>query len=189
MLLTSALKVPTIATCLSPSGFTMYSPSFSSRLIAGWRTRSRLPLGPFTFSCEPLMLMSTPEGSLIGFLATRDIPVSLSHVTNEFTAVAGSTRRHVGHEATRCAHDHNAQTVKHTRQVILATIDTQSRTARTFQAVDSATAFEILECNFKTWFAVVFVHAKVSDISLFLQHGSDTHLCFRVRHAYRNFIG
>jgi len=46
----------------------------------------REPLGPLTVMPFSATVSSTPLGSGIGFLATRDIRNSLRHLTDHFTA-------------------------------------------------------------------------------------------------------
>src|SRR4029077_8222651 len=115
MLLTSERTRPCSARfSRSSSGrSTMISaPSWRTEMSPG-RRRSRVPLGPFTVSSRPEMVISTPLGTGTGERPTRDIATASPHEAQDLaTDVAGPCFA-VGHQALAGRHDGHAQAAEH----------------------------------------------------------------------------
>src|SRR6478735_11929923 len=74
------------------------SPASLRTVMAPGMVRLRVPFGPFTVTSAPLMVTSTPEGTLIGALPMRDMRGSLPDVAEDFAADLALARFAVGHE-------------------------------------------------------------------------------------------
>src|SRR5690606_19830919 len=149
MLLTSARSVPDMALASRDSlaGSNLSVPSSLATLtkpFSGWLS---VPNGPFTVICSALKDASTPLGSAMGILPTRDILHSLRYVANHFATDTGCACFTVGHHALRRRHDRHAQAVHHAGDLILALVDTQARTGHALKTLDYRTAGIIFQTN------------------------------------------
>src|SRR5260221_464563 len=149
MLATSARMVPDIALAWFelPSALnTTCSPScFTSTF--GSVGRAMVPSGPFTEMLPLARVRSTPFGSGIGYLAMRDMALSLSDDAEHFAADTVSAGLAIGHHAARGREDRHAQPVHHARDVIPALVDAQPRFRDALDALDHRPAGVVLEAD------------------------------------------
>src|SRR5690606_22586674 len=75
MLLTRARVVPAMAQLFfaSLAGEKLTTPSSTLTRTSGLAVMESSPLGPFTLTTSPSRATATPEGSVIGYFAIRDI--------------------------------------------------------------------------------------------------------------------
>src|SRR5687767_5060309 len=114
MLATSARMVPDMALAwreLPSALHTSWSPSFFTSTF-GSAGRAMVPSGPFTEMLPAAMLMSTPFGTAIGYLAMRDMSAS-GNDAEHFAAHAVGARLAVGHDPARGGEHRHAQAVHH----------------------------------------------------------------------------
>src|SRR5688572_13861804 len=125
---TSARMVPDIALAWLelPSALnTTASPLFSTATF-GLAASATVPSGPFTEIWSEAMFTSTPLGSATGYLAMRDILLSLSHNAENFAADAVGARLAIGHDAARGGENRHAQAVHHPGDVVAAAVHPQA---------------------------------------------------------------
>src|SRR5690348_5468351 len=140
----------------------------------------REPFAPFSVTALPAIVAVTPCGRSTGALAILDMVVSpLRHDAEHFAALADRARLLVGHDALRCGDDHRPHAAKNLRQLVLAAIDAQPRTADTLQAVDDRAALEVLEADGQSRLAALLIEAVVGDVAFVLQHLDDGRLQLR----------
>src|SRR5260221_308419 len=192
MLATSARMVPDIALAWFelPSALnTTCSPScFTSTF--GSVGRAMVPSGPFTEMLPLARVRSTPFGSGIGYLAMRDMALSLSDDAEHFAADTVSAGLAIGHHAARGREDRHAQPVHHARDVIPALVDAQPRFRDALDALDHRPAGVVLEADGElllgaavfTTSAAFVTDGEVLDVALVLQHPGDGALQSRSGH-------
>src|SRR5512140_247233 len=112
---------------------TMSSPSRLTP-ISGWRSRSRLPLGPDTVMWRPSMSTSTPAGTGIGSRPIRDI--GLPDVRQDFTAELGLAGLGAGHDPLAGADDDDAESAQNSRDVGLAGVHPEPGLADPLETAD-----------------------------------------------------
>src|SRR6185312_5205941 len=149
------------------------TPDFSGRVSD--------PLAPLMVTVSADTVAVTPCGRSTGALATLDmLRLSRSrHDAQDFAALADGARLLVGHHALGRGHDHGAHAAQNLRQLVLAAIDAQPRTADTLQAVDDGPALVILQAHGERRLAAVVLGAEVGDVALILQYLEDGHLHLR----------
>src|SRR5436190_8199295 len=93
---------------------TSSSPLSARAMVIGSATWCcRVPLGPFTCTCWPSSVISTPDGTGIGSLPMRDMCVPLSYsslldVGEDFSAYGVSVGLSVGQQTARGGDDRDA---------------------------------------------------------------------------------
>src|SRR5690242_20168776 len=119
----------------------------------------RVPFGPLTVIPSAATWHSTPLGSAMGFLATRDMfsaPCCLRDARDHFAAETLGARLRVGHQAGRSGHDGDAEPAQHLGQSVLAAIHAKTGAADALDALDRRLALKILQLDFKLRLAAVF---------------------------------
>src|SRR5690606_4374532 len=144
------------------------------------------PLGPLAAMVPSWTLSSTPLGSVIGFLAIRDIVVPpLGHEAQDLAADALLARLRIGHDALRGGNDGDAEAVEDLRQLGLAAVLAQAGARDTLHALDDRAAFEVLQLDLELGLGTVLGHARAEDVALVLQDLGDGHLGLGRRHLHR----
>src|ERR1700749_3877757 len=103
----------------------------------------RLPFAPLMVTCSGDKVAVTPFGRSTGALAILDMSVSLltsGHDAQDFAALSDRAGLLVRHHALRRRHDHRAHSAENLRQLVLAAVDPQARTADALNAVDDGTS-------------------------------------------------
>src|SRR4030095_14821809 len=130
---------PAIMSASRPSfAFSTFSTPLSCTTFA-WRAltaRLSVPLLPLMVTLSAPIVAVTPWGRVTGCLATRDMATPSRHDAQHFAAVTGSARLAIAHHALRRGHDRDAEAAEHRRQLVLALVHAQARTADALQAVD-----------------------------------------------------
>src|SRR5262245_5514769 len=191
MLLTSARIVPLIALActLASTGSNVTLPP--SCLTRTWfdNARDSVPLLPLTVILSAVSCTSTPLGTSIGILATRDICVLLSgHVDQHFAADTGGARLVVGHHALGRGDDRHAEAVHHLRDRVTALVDTQARAADALDALDHRPAGVVLQRDLELVLAGIALDGEAVDVALVLQHLRDRHLQLGRRHRHHGLL-
>src|SRR5215510_13162555 len=173
MLLTSARIVPlmALACTLASAGSNVTLPP--SCLTRTWldNARDSVPLAPLTVILSAESCTSTPLGTSIGILATRDIRFLLSgHVDQHFAADTGGARLAVGHHALGRGDYGHAEAVHHLRDRIAALVDAQPGTADALDALDHGTPGVVLQRDLELVPAGVALDREAVDVALVLQH-------------------
>src|SRR6185312_2092064 len=154
--------------------FTSRRFSACTTLTPGRRARLSEPLAPFRVTALSAIVAVTPCGSSTGALAILDMARSpLRHDAEHFAALADRARLLVRHDALRRGDDDRPHAAQDLRQLVLAAIDAQPRTADTLQAVDDRPALEVLEADGQSRLAALLIEAEVSDVAFVLQHLHD----------------
>src|SRR5262245_41680292 len=188
MFATCARVAPACVRDSSLANLTVSCLSFCSIDTPGFSGSDRVPLAPFTVTPSAATVVVTPCGTSMIFLATRDMTKSPAMCSGDdaehFAALAGRARLLVGHHTLGGGDDDGAHATQYLRQLVLAAIDTQARTADALEAVDDRAALEILQADGQRRLAAVVVHAEVRDIALVLQHATNGDLHFRRSHGH-----
>src|SRR5215472_10392159 len=129
-------------TCSFFSACSTDTPSVSARLSE--------PLAPLMVTAPAAMLAVTPAGSSIGALAILDMMFSMScgpsgDDAQDLAPLADRARLAVGHDTLGRGDDHRPHAAEDPRQLVLAAVDPQPRTADALEPVDHRAALEILE--------------------------------------------
>src|SRR3954468_20837893 len=117
-------------------------------------------------TCSGDRVAVTPFGRSTGALAILDMSVSLltsGHDAQDFAALSDRTGLLVRHHALRRRHDHRAHSAENLRQLVLAAVDPQARTADALNAVDDGTSLVVLQPDGQRRFAAVGLGAEVPD--------------------------
>ena len=85
----------------------MTTPSSISKLIRSWNSRLSSPLEPFTVTCAPSILTSTPEGTVTGMIPIRLIS---PHLADDLAAETPPPRLTVGKQTLAGGHNCHAET-------------------------------------------------------------------------------
>src|SRR5688572_16308595 len=144
-----ARMVPDMATAwreLPSALHLIWSPSFSTPTL-GSIGRAIAPSGPFTWMFCASMLISTPLGNAIGFLAMRDMSLSSGHDAENLAADAGCARLAIGHHAVRGRQDRDPEAVHDPRDVVASLVDAQSRARHALEALDDRPPGVILQTD------------------------------------------
>src|SRR3569833_568513 len=143
----------------------------------------REPLAPLMVTDSAAMGAVTPCGRLTGALAILDMKRSsrLGDDAQDIAALSDRTRLFVRHHALGRRDAHRAHTAEHLRQLILAAVNPQPRTADALDAVDNGTSLEILQADGQRRLRTVRFQAEVRDVTLVLQHLRDGRLQLRGR--------
>src|SRR3954454_14666911 len=98
MLLTRARVSPWSCFCVfcSVGRLTTMEPSSWLTEMSGWRSRLRVPFGPFTVTRRPSIVTSTDEGMVTGRRPIRDI-ARLPDEREDFAAELGLAGLRAGH--------------------------------------------------------------------------------------------
>src|SRR6185312_3735231 len=140
------------------------------------------PLAPLMVMESPARVAVTPCGSSTGALAIRDILTSLltragyaasGDDAQHLATVPGGARLAVGHDALRRRDDHGAHATEDLRQLILAAVDPQARTADALEAVDHRAALVIFQPDRQARLAAIGIETEIADVALLLQHLDD----------------
>src|SRR3954467_5301704 len=91
---------------------TMSSPSRATVMSSGASISSR-PFGPLTAMCDPLIVTSTPDGTVMGFLPILDM--ALPDLTEDLAADLALTRLAVGEKTLVGGQDRDAHPAEHPR--------------------------------------------------------------------------
>src|SRR5579872_41361 len=102
------------------------------------------------------------------------------HDAQDFTALSDRAGLLVRHHTLGGGDDHGAHATEDLRQLVLAAVDPQSRTADTLDPVDDRTAFVILQSDRQRRLAAVGLRPEVCDVALVLQYLDDGRLQLRV---------
>src|SRR5690606_31193802 len=151
MLLTRARVVPAMAQLFfaSLAGEKLTTPSSTLTRTSGLAVMESSPLGPFTLTTSPSRATATPEGSVIGYFAIRDIsrksPGELEHRADDFAAGAFLARLLLGHHALRGRHDRDPESARDRRQLADALVDAAAGFAHPDKLLDDGTAVVVLE--------------------------------------------
>src|SRR5438046_8436063 len=109
---------------------TVSVPSARSTFTSAWNVRRSSPLGPFTETCWPFTVTSTPLGSVTGSFPIRLISSSpLPDVRQDFAAEGLLLGLAAGHEPRRRRDDRDAQTAEDPWHLGLSGVDAQPRPA------------------------------------------------------------
>src|SRR5580658_910796 len=167
----------------SPGASNLISSFFSFSMTDTPLPSGRLkePLAPLMVTALAAMVAVTPEGRSTGALAILDMMlISLRALlrpdAQDFAALPARARLLVGHHARGRGDDHRAHAAEDLRQLILAAVDAQPRTADALQAVDDGPALEILQANRQARLAHLTIQAEVGNVALILQHLDDGRL-------------
>src|SRR6476620_10819729 len=128
MLLTSERVSPCSARCSrSSSGrcTTISSPSRVTVMSSG-ASSSRDPLGPLTATWLPLIVTSTPDGTVMGFLPIRDM-VPLPDLTEDLSADLALARLAVGEQTLVGGQHRDAHAAEHAGDLVSGGVDPQTR--------------------------------------------------------------
>src|SRR5215472_13242820 len=152
--------------------------SFSATLTPGPSGRLSEPFAPLMVTASAAMVAVTPAGNSTGALAILDMMALLAAARSgddaqDFAALSDRARLLVGHDALRGRDDHRPHAPEHLRQLVLAAVDPQARTADALEAVDHRPALEVLQADGEARLAAVGVEAEVGDVALVLQHLDD----------------
>src|SRR5579875_2065722 len=104
---------------------TAIAPSSFVTVIGSATTCERVPFGPFTTTCWPSIVTSTPDGTGTGSFPIRDIATS-PHVGEDFPAHSALGRLLVGEQSGRRRDDRRAETAEHPRQAGGLRVHTQA---------------------------------------------------------------
>src|SRR5581483_8005391 len=110
----------------------------------------------------------TPCGRSTGALAT--LLMSSRHDAQDFAALADGARLAVRHHAPRRRDDHGTHAAENLRQLVLAAVDAQPRTAHALQTVDDRPALVVLEADGQRLLRAIALEAVVRDVAFVLQH-------------------
>src|SRR5580704_6438460 len=171
-----ARVAPAIALRPSASELACTSRCFSccSTLMPLFSASVSEPLAPFTVTLSAAIVALTPCGRSTGFFATRDMMNSwrcrLLNDEEHFAAGASRARLPVGHDPLRRRDHRHPQTAQHLRQLVLAAIDAQPRTADALDAVDDRTALVVLQLDGQSLVRARGIDAESGDVALVLQH-------------------
>src|SRR4051794_34724187 len=102
------------------------SPVSRRTVIAPGMVRLRVPLGPLTTTSAPLMVTSTPGGTLIGDLPMRDMGGSLPDVAEDFAADLALARLTVGHQSLTGGQDSHSEATEDARHGVALAVDPQA---------------------------------------------------------------
>src|SRR5690554_1463149 len=186
MLPTIERMVPVMAMCCGSTGASTTLPSSTLMSTPSGRATDRLPFGPLTPISPAWMLISTPFGRAIGFLAIRDIVVSPSgHEAQDLAADALLARLRIGHDALGSGNDGDAQAVEHLGQVVLAAVLAQARARVALHVLDDRLALVVLEFDLELALGAVLDHAEVGDVAFVLEDAGDRRLHPGPRHLHR----
>src|SRR6476646_1035978 len=84
---------------------------------------SRVPFGPWTVTCPPSSVISTPLGMVMGFWPIRDMgETPLPDLAQDFAAHAALARLAVGHEPLVGREDRDAHPAEHAGHVARARV-------------------------------------------------------------------
>src|SRR6187455_3412794 len=112
-------------------------PSCTTFACSAFTARLSVPLPPLMLTLSAPIVAVTPCGRVTGCLATRDIKESLlGDDADDFAAVTGSARLAIAHHTLRRRNDRDAEPAEDLRQLVLALVHAQARTADALQAVD-----------------------------------------------------
>src|SRR5215469_5480971 len=138
------------------------------------------PFAPLMVTACAATVAVTPCGSSTGALAILDmLRLPSGHDAQDFAALSDRACLLVGHHALGRGNDHGAHAAEDIRQLVLAAVNPQSRTADALQAVDHGASLEILQSDGESRLAIRGVEAVVGDIALILQHLDDRGLDVR----------
>src|ERR1700722_13337619 len=158
---------------ISPSSLglvTVMVPSAWLTSIGAGTSRLSSPFGPFTCTWRPLMLTSTPPGTVTGIRPIRDIAGSPPDVSEDFSAYALPFRLLVGHQAGRRRDDRNAEAAEHPGQTVLAGVHAQARLGHALETGDRAlSGWPELQRDHQVLANVGVLHLPVGDVALLLQ--------------------
>src|SRR4051812_384699 len=138
MLATSARMVPDMALACRELPSALHcssSPAFSTATF-GSAGRAMGPSGAFSEMLPPAMLISTPLGNGIGYLAMRDMVCFLGDYAEHFAADAVGARLAIGHHAARGREDRHAKAVHYPRNVVATLVHAQARFRDALEALD-----------------------------------------------------
>src|SRR4029077_4477073 len=106
---------------------TVNVPSARSTFTSGWNVRRSSPFGPFTETCWPFTVTSTPLGSVTGSLPMRLMSSSpLPHVRQDLAAEGLALGLAAGHQARGGRDDRDAQAAEDPWHLGLARVDAQA---------------------------------------------------------------
>src|SRR5690606_19638763 len=137
---------------------------------------------------------ATPEGSVIGYFAIRDIsrksPGELEHRADDFAAGAFLARLLLGHHALRGRHDRDPESARDRRQLADALVDAAAGFAHPDKLLDDGTAVVVLEGHPDTrQVAIIDGLGVVGDVTLVLEDLENRQLAARRGHAHLALLG
>src|SRR5579864_924751 len=178
MLATSARVRPWSARWNRPSvgRETVIRPSATATLMSGCTIRSRDPLGPLTRTVWSWTATSTPFGTGIGNLPTRDMRRSSPDEAQDLAADPGPPGVAVGHDPARRRKNGHAEPPAHPRDLCAAPVDAQARTADAPEPGDHARLPLAVPQREAQLMRGLFVELKVRDEPLVLEDLRDLEL-------------
>src|SRR4051812_16946818 len=141
-----------------------------------------VPFAPLMVTCSGDRVAVTPFGRSTGALAILDMSVSLltsGHDAQDFAALSDRTGLLVRHHALGRRHNHGAHAAENLRQLVLAAVDPQARTADALDAVDNRAPLVILQADGQRRLAAVALGAEIRNVTFVLQYLDDGRLQFR----------
>src|SRR5690606_16664156 len=164
--------------------------------MRGERELVSWPFGPFTVtSLSGPIVIWTPLGTVIGLIPIRDIallpssgwrgpcssglPDGAEYLTTD-TAAPGFV---TGEHAFRGAHDGDPKAALHSRQLVLARVDTEARLAHALDLADHVPPVRaVAELDPQQVLRPLLDHLETFDVSLLLEYPSDRHQDLGRRH-------
>src|SRR5690606_13327491 len=115
-----------------------FATSSSTEMVTrSGKRRLSSPLGPFTVTSGPSMVISTPEGTVMGAFPIRLISPDLA---NDLASETAPARLPVGEQALGGGHDHDTQPSLHTGQFGGAPVDPVAGLGHAAQTLDHRAA-------------------------------------------------
>src|SRR2546422_525545 len=108
-----------------------------------------------------LSATSTLAGMATGFLATRDMLLSLSHYAQHFTTDTGSARFTISHYTLGCRHDGHTKAIHYRRDILIAAINTKTRATYALNLLNYGATSIILKADIQLRLTVNCLHCEV----------------------------
>src|SRR5882757_2428121 len=132
----------------------------------------RVPLAPLMVTDSGDTVAVTPFGRSTGALAILDMLVfsASGHDAQDFAALSDRPGLLVRHHTFGRGHDHGTHATQNLRQLILAAVNPQARTADALYAVNHRTSLVVLQPDGQRRLAAVGLGLEVRDITFVLQY-------------------
>src|SRR5690554_135105 len=158
-------RLPSLAAATTIEPF---SASMRTSSVTRYSSSPSLPLAVMT---APLTFTSTPSGTVIGFLPTRDITETpLEHAAKNLAANVGGARLMVCHHASRGREDHDAQAIIEARQFLDLRVDPTARLGHARNLAYHRRTVMVLQLDHNLIEPLrILLDAKIPDVALALE--------------------